>query len=327
MPTNVVNGKAFEYAIAYEYYRYLVEERGVDVAFVDDAHFRNAKASLEQFSGTEREAYCLAARASIKTMMKLEPGFFSPKNHKDILSIRIAGDGEGEDGDVRDVIFSRPVSQWELGFSAKNNNDAVKHSRLSMSIDFGDKWLNHPVDKSYWDAIRPVFDDLSELKCREAKWRDIESEKPERVYKPILNAFRAEILRLAKLYKDVPENLVLYLLGEYPFYKLIKDDSANMVIVKSFNLNGALNKTVNGVHPAYKTAKVNLPTRIVEFEYKLKQNGEKSENTLDMILDNGWEISFRLHSASTYVENSLKFDVQLLGNPPILFTQYIFSED
>ena len=50
-----------------------------------------------------------------------------------------------------------------------------------------------------------------------------------------------------------------------------------------------------------------------------------SYNTLNMILDGGWEISFRIHNASTKVEKSLKFDIKLLGNPPILFTQHLFQ--
>jgi len=34
-----------------------------------------------------------------------------------------------------------------------------------------------------------------------------------------------------------------------------------------------------------------------------------------MYLNNGWQLSFRIHNASTIVEPSLKFDVQLIGMP------------
>ncbi|MDE5808168.1 MAG: HaeIII family restriction endonuclease, partial [Muribaculaceae bacterium] len=93
-----------------------------------------------------------------------------------------------------------------------------------------------------------------------------------------------------------------------------------LVIVKAFNIYGELNKPYLGVKSCYAVPKVNFPTRIVEFEFK-----KDSSTTLNMILDRGWEISFRIHNASTMVERSLKFDIQLLGNPPILFTQYIFQ--
>ena len=81
-----------------------------------------------------------------------------------------------------------------------------------------------------------------------------------------------------------------------------------------------MNKPYNKVKSAYSIPTINRPERIVEFEFK-----ENSETTLNMILDGGWEISFRLHNASSNVECSLKFDIKLLGNPPILFTQHIFQ--
>ena len=34
-----------------------------------------------------------------------------------------------------------------------------------------------------------------------------------------------------------------------------------------------------------------------------------------MGFDNGWQFSFRIHNASTFVEPSLKFDIQLIGIP------------
>ena len=46
-----------------------------------------------------------------------------------------------------------------------------------------------------------------------------------------------------------------------------------------------------------------------------------------MILDEGWQISFRIHNASLKLETSLKFDINLIGNPPILFTQHLFVLD
>ena len=105
-----------------------------------------------------------------------------------------------------------------------------------------------------------------------------------------------------------------------PFYKIIKDDRNNLVIVKAFNLGGKLNRTVNGMRPKARTEHIRFPKRIIEFAYK-----ENSDNTLLMVLDEGWQISFRIHSASTFLENSLKFDIQLIGNPPVLFTQHLFN--
>ena len=33
------------------------------------------------------------------------------------------------------------------------------------------------------------------------------------------------------------------------------------------------------------------------------------------VFDKGWQLSFRIHSASSRVESSLKFDVQIVGLP------------
>ena len=127
-------------------------------------------------------------------------------------------------------------------------------------------------------------------------------------------------MRIYESNEHIPEKLIRYLIGNYAFYKIIKDDTHNLVIVKAFNINNELNKNVNGIKTQYKIPVINLPTRIVEFDFKVGAE----ENTLDMILDGGWEISFRIHNASSKVEQSLKFDIRLLGNPPILFTQHLF---
>ena len=58
-----------------------------------------------------------------------------------------------------------------------------------------------------------------------------------------------------------------------------------------------------------------LPTKIESFEYKKKRDGKTSNNTLVLELDKEWAISFRIHSASSLVETSLKFDVQLAKHP------------
>lgn len=322
----VRNGKAFEYAIAREYHDYLEEVCKLKVDFLNDKAFQTARAFYESFDEKEKNLFRLSARASIKTMIKLESGFTSPKNAQEPLIIKIAADQSGEDGDVRDVIFSRALSHWEVGFSAKNNNDAVKHSRLSPTIDFGRDWLGYPVSQTYWSSINPIFKLLEDYKSLHYKWVQIE-DKATRIYRPLLDAFKMELLRINSLHPDVPERLIAYLLGRQPFYKIIKDDSASLIIVKAFNLNGGLNQTVNKKHSAYRTKKINYPSRIVEFDYKVNRDGTRSDTTLNMILDEGWEISFRLHNAESNVIPSVKFDVQLLGNPPILFTQYIFQED
>lgn len=322
MPTQVENGKAFEYAIAKAYSDYL-ESENIRVWLQENDSFRHAKNCYEIQDLFSQKGFYLAAQKTIETLIAIEPGLVSAKNNSDFLNIRLAADSEGIIGDVRDVIFSRPniTSSWEVGISAKNNHDAVKHSRLSPFIDFGSEWMECPCSTFYFSEIIPVFDNLMKIKSDNPKttWADLGEAKSDEVYVPLLKAFRKEMLQLAKANPQAPANLLHYLIGRKPFYKVIKEDRNNIVVVKAFNIGGKLNQTVNGRKPVIKTDTVKLPTRIIELDFK-----ENSETTLMMIMDEGWQISFRIHSASTYIENSLKFDIQLIGNPPILFTQHLF---
>lgn len=315
----VKNGKAFEYAIATVYAEKL-HQYGINVSLVDNKALDIAKNYFDNFSQSTQQRYREAALQTIDTIFRLEPGLIVQKQDSDVLYVSLNNDTEGEEGDVRDVVFCRKSPRWEIGFSAKNNNDAVKHSRLSSVLDFGKSWVNVPCSKDYWDEILPIFDFLNDAKDKDMTWQDLGAEKETKVYIPLLKAFRKELLKINKENEQIPQNLIMYLVGKHPFYKIIKDDTHNMVIVKAFNIRGELNKTVNGIKPQYKTPRINLPTRIIEFEMK-----SGSDNTLNMILDGGWEISFRIHNASTKVEKSLKFDIKLLGNPPILFTQHLFQ--
>lgn len=322
MPSQVENGKAFEYAIALAYYDYL-KSISVLTWLHEDSSLQNGRRCYEIQEDDKQNEFYLAAQKTIETMVAIEPGLVSAKNSSDFLSIRLASDAEGIIGDVRDVVFSRPNNSmgWEIGISAKNNHDAVKHSRLSPKIDFGNEWMDFPCSPNYFSEIQPVFDYLKSIKTNnpKTKWEDLGCSKSEDVYVPLLKAFRKEMLCLTKSNPIASANLLQYLIGRKPFYKVIKEDNKKIVVVKAFNIGGKLNQTVNGKKPIVKTDTIKLPTRVIELEFK-----EESDTTLMMILDEGWQISFRIHSASTYIENSLKFDIQLIGNPPILFTQHLF---
>ena len=321
MPTQVENGKAFEYAIAKAYFDYLETENNLVWLQENDA-LVYAKHCFEIQDEGQQRGFYVAAEKTIETLVAIEPGLVSAKNSSDLLSIRLAADSEGIVGDVRDVIFSRSYSScWEIGISAKNNHDAVKHSRLSPLINFGEEWMGFSCSNAYFSEIKPVFDNLMQIKSddQETTWADLGAAKSQDVYVPLLKAFRKEMLRLTKSYPEASANLLHYLIGRKPFYKVIKEDRNNIVVVKAFNIGGKLNQTVNGKKPIIKTDKIKLPTRVIELEFK-----DNSGTTLMMILDEGWQISFRIHNASTFIENSLKFDIQLVGNPPVLFTQHLF---
>ena len=75
-------------------------------------------------------------------------------------------------------------------------------------------------------------------------------------------------------------------------------------------MHGTLNKPSRVKVCAITVPIIELPTELVALKFKTG-----SDNTVEMYLSNGWQLSFRIHNASTKVEPSLKFDVQFIGMP------------
>ena len=94
-------------------------------------------------------------------MIDIEPRLLNGISDKDILQLKIVSDLQGQSGDVRDVLAIRSLQKWEIGVSAKNNHRAVKHSRLSNDINFGEKWLGISSSDEYFEDIKPIFDSLA----------------------------------------------------------------------------------------------------------------------------------------------------------------------
>lgn len=322
MPSQTDNGKAFEYSVAAEYDGHL-SSLGLNVSLIRDAAFSIAQSKYNLFKPVEQRRFDTAAKATIPTLLKLEPGLTSPADEKDLLTIRIAPDSAGQLGDVRDIIFKRPFSleNWEIGISAKNNHEAVKHSRLSPTIDFGREWIGTKCSPQYFQDIRPIFSWISSQLTANPKatWSSLGTAKELNVYRPVLNAFRDETKRLLVRNPKLPELILRYLIGRSAFYKVIKDDSNSCVAVKGFNLKQGLNRAYGGKKPSHLVEKIVFPSRIIEFDFVAGLN-----TTLMMVLDQGWQIKFRIHNASSKLEMSLKFDINLIGNPPVLFTQHLF---
>ena len=96
------------------------------------------------------------------------------------------------------------------------------------------------------------------------------------------------------------------------FYKVIKLD--DRVEVQAYNLHGTLNQASMQSKPKAKIPRLKLPTRILDISY-----AAGSKTTLIFTMDEGWQMSFRIHVASSRIESSLKFDVNLVSSPHTLF--------
>lgn len=254
----------------------------------------------------------LSAITAVGAVFEFEPLILEKAD--DVVTLLIQPDKKGEDGDVRDILIIRSGIKWEIGLSIKHNHFAVKHSRLSPTIDFGEKWYGRKCSEKYWETVNPVFDFLEDCRNKQIAWHDMK-DKDEKVYLPLLKAFKNEIETAYGSDKTIPRKLVEYLLGNYDFYKVISVDSKQMTQIQTYNMHGTLNKPTKSTKPKKIVPAVVLPTRIVSFDFK-----PALTNTVELYLDEGWQFSFRIHNASTIAEPSLKFDIQIVGMPTTIIT-------
>jgi hypothetical protein len=281
------SGRAFEYRLAVSLSNLLTAK------IEDNSQIQAAQKCFEKADNRERERIVKASDEAARFL-------FAHDNRlkRGECSIKLQSDQLGRLGDVRDIVIRNNKISEEIGISAKHRHFAIKHSRLSEQIDFGWDWFGVHCSQEYFQKVTPLFKELRIRQRTGEKWRDIK-DKRQRYYLPVLNAFRTEIERLFSISPQVAaEGLVHYLLGHFDYYKVIKEDGE--VSITSFNISGTL-KWGN---------KIPLPKRLIEISQK-----PKSDTTLIAVFDRGWQISLRIHNASTAVEPSLKFDINLVGMP------------
>ena len=298
-------GRAYEYIFINTLYDEISKIRNVEI--VDNSALHAANHAWSLISDTLQLILAQSARAAVFTIFDMEPMIL--EEDEDLLTLEIQIDDKGKQGDVRDIVIARKDVQWEIGLSLKHNHFAVKHSRLSSRLDFGKVWFNEPCSEKYWNDIKPIFDSLKQYKEEGKKWSEIES-KDTTIYRPLLQAFVDEVKSSYDRNNDVAVKMVEYLLGEFDFYKVISIDIQRVTQIQTYNLHGTLNKPSKTITPKIEIPVVSLPTRIVNMDFKPNSN-----NTIELYMDGGWQFSFRIHNASTMVEPSLKFDIQIVGMP------------
>ena len=318
--SNTENGKAYEYACLIALKDFLAKQSGGSVSIVASEAYNTARKAFEKakMSGCS-DNLVQAANAAARVILRLEPQL---QYGNDDLTLIIQTDAQGIAGDVRDVVCIRKTNGWEIGLSCKHNHHAVKHSRLSGTIDFGAEWLGIPCSQKYFEQIGPVFQELRDIKDKAVAegldvplWNTI-PDKAARFYIPVLNAFLEEMNRLAQDNLNVPGQLIKYMLGRYDFYKVITDDRHKTTRVEAVNIAGTLNKPAGSHCSIVDVPKLRLPTRFYHMGFI-----PESDNKIEIICDEGWSLTMRIHNASSKIEPSLKFDVQLISLPSSIHAQ------
>lgn len=298
-------GRAYEYAWIQTLYKALAEFRKARI--IENSSLTTNEKAWSLIDKDMQETFMISASAAIDTVLELEPRISEVDN--DELTIEFQKDGQGIKGDVRDIVIRRKDIEWEIGLSIKHNHNAVKHSRLSHKLDFGKEWFDIPCSDEYWNTVNPIFDILKHEKENGTKWSEIEN-KGQKIYIPLLQSFIAEIDRANKKDNTMPRKMIEYLIGIEDYYKVVSKDNKKLTMIHTFNMHNTLNKPAKNKVSAITVPVIKLPTRLVALEFK-----PNSDNTVEMYLNNGWQLSFRIHNASTKVEPSLKFDVQFISMP------------
>ena len=292
-----------------------------DVEVEDSVPIRTARGYYDA-SGAKKEDFDDGARAAVRILDRLEPRLrYGDGGAPLVLSLQ--SDAAGVAGDVRDVLCVRRLHRWGIGLSCKHNHCAMKHSRLSDTIDFGKRWFGYSCSDKYFREVKLKFRELRDIQENGKrsgcfiKWSELPNKEND-YYVPILQSFTDELMRLSEIHNDVPERLVRYLLGRNDFYKIVTDDRHRATRIEAINVNGTLNQGFGEHRPIASAASLRMPTRFHHIGFK-ESEGKGSQTTVLVVCNEGWGISMRLHNASTNVEPSLKFDAQLISFPtPLL---------
>jgi HaeIII restriction endonuclease len=293
--TQTESGRAFEWAVGCTLGK-LTGALIIPSAFSTIAEASYAKMKVETQNSFDKAADIAIAHILEKEKILLA----SSKDQKIIFN----SDSAGKHGDVRDVLLH--VGDMVLGISCKHNHHALKHSRLSGKCDFIKAWGvdDNGCSNEYWSKVTPLFSKLTKLR-KDSKqtmlWNDI-ADKANEYYWPVLNAWAEEIQNLcnqsAEKQMQVCKSIISYLVGKHDFYKVICEGQKRVSIL-GFNFNNSL-----------ATRKTKYPDSIYAIDNK---NGGQYSKTI--VFNHGYNINFRIHSASSRVEPSLKFDVTAKGLP------------
>ena len=296
MSTQTDNGRAFEWVVGYTLHLLT----GLNI---EENSFSNmARDAYNSISERQQNIFSLAAKSAINHILKKENINLNNGHSGHIL---FNSDSAGKNGDVRDVILF--INSRSIGFSCKNNHTALKHSRLSGRLDFVKSWGINSLGCSdqYWNEVKPLFAELQNIKKVSNSsylWAQLD-DKAIRFYWPILDAWHNEINRICNISEATCANLckaiISYLVGNHDFYKIICEGSKS-VTIQAWNFNKTL-ATKQSKYPEFINSINN-------------RNGGQYSKTITF--NHGYSINFRIHSASSRVEPSLKFDITASGLPP-----------
>lgn len=299
------SGRAFEFAVITA----LVEacRQQVEISLTETSALANAQSAFCNSSIDKQREMQLAAAAGIETVCLLEPRLFAGALIHPLTAF-LQEDNAGQKGDPRDVVVQR--GDWTLGLSAKHESSWIKSPRLSNLASFGAKWLGVDCTPDYVAAITGAFAVVHSYPGM--NWNELPDGVKPAIYKAVLDAFSAELLRLELLHGEIiPQKLMRFLLGNHDYYRLSRLGATTQL--QPFNIYGSLAKKAGTRGPITRIEQLPLPTRFLKLE-------AHSWDRLRMYFDAGWQIEMRVHNKDREIKQSLAFETEIIGQPSGLLT-------
>lgn len=211
---------------------------------------------------------------------------------RDILVDRLSDDA-AKKGDVTDICIK--IKGREINLSIKHNHSALKHQRPPTTA----LWCGY-VKKSQEDTeFRKEYAVIVDGFIFESKkalpgatlFRDLvaisDGYIKNNLYLPVCSLVAGTIRKLCISPRNV-QALFNFLVGSKGFYKIIDEDDK----VKILDFTN-----------------VGIPNKV---EVRLRD-----KSYVDLYFSNGWKVGMRLHTASSRLGRSLKFDTQAIALPNV----------
>lgn len=133
----------------------------------------------------------------------------------------------------------------------------------------------------------------------------------------ILKSFKAEIRSVINQDQQYCSKLIKYIIGKskLPLGNTISIDYKELSYLQNINKTFVSPVQEDGV--SVNIPKANLPTRCVYIDFIPGDN-----TTIELYLDRGWELTFRINSQSITNEKNLKIDIQIIGIPTAILNMY-----
>ncbi|MGI0484711.1 HaeIII family restriction endonuclease [Pantanalinema rosaneae CENA516] len=279
MESNLVNtsnqyGRALEYAIVAEMLQHLPNQVKLTPRALKDQQ-RDA-IHYDNLPTATQQNY---RQCAVQVVAWLQQNF-SISNY--LLTVDRLPDHASKQGDVTDIRIH--YAQSSVNLSIKHNHTALKHQRPASTAQHCGFARKSSEDIAFRTAYKNTTQSFLMMAQGTFKFCDIDQRIIfEHLYIPICDLV-ANFIHQNGSQTASASHLFSFLVGRTDFYKLIFQERSKLLVVEEFS-------------------QLTIPESVI---------AQAQKNYVYLKFSNAWEISMRLHTASSRISNnpSLKFDTQ-----------------